>query len=60
MSDSTREALLARVRDGDLRLHELEDHTDAETAAAVDLDAGAVRLVDQGPDPRSFDPSDCP
>jgi hydroxymethylglutaryl-CoA reductase (NADPH) len=35
MSDSTHDALLARVRDGDLRLHELEDHTDAETAAAV-------------------------
>jgi len=35
MSDSTHDALLARVRDGDLRLHELEDHADAETAAAV-------------------------
>ena len=34
MSDSLHD-LLARVRDGDLRLHEVDDHTDAETAATV-------------------------
>ena len=37
-----------------------ETHGYGGVAAAVDVDAGAVRLVDQGPDPRSFDPSDCP
>jgi len=29
-------------------------------AAVVDLDAEAVRTVDQGPDPRPFDAGDCP
>lgn len=29
-------------------------------AAAVDLDAEAVRGIDQGSDPRSFDATDCP
>ncbi|WP_323675669.1 hydroxymethylglutaryl-CoA reductase (NADPH) [Halorubellus sp. PRR65] len=29
------ESLAARVREGDLRLHELEEHADAETAAAA-------------------------
>lgn len=33
MSDPDR--LAARVRDGDLRLHELEEHADAETAASA-------------------------
>ena len=37
-----------------------ETHGYGGVAAAVDLDAGLVRLVDQGPDQRSFDPSDCP
>jgi len=36
MSDTTDPAALAdRVRDGDLRLHELEAHADADTAAAA-------------------------
>ena len=36
MSDTTDPAVLAdRVRDGDLRLHELEAHADADTAAAA-------------------------
>ncbi|OYR43489.1 MULTISPECIES: hypothetical protein [unclassified Halorubrum] len=37
-----------------------ETHGYGGVAAAVDLDAGTVRRVDQGPDPRSFDQSDCP
>jgi len=32
---STAETLAARVREGDLRLYELEDHADADTAAAA-------------------------
>jgi hydroxymethylglutaryl-CoA reductase (NADPH) len=55
MTDPT--DLAARVRDGDLRLYELEDHADAETAAAarrhlleqeigVDLDAIADYTFD--------------
>jgi hypothetical protein len=37
-----------------------ETHGYGGVAAAVDLDAGSVRRVDQGPDPRAFDASDCP
>jgi hydroxymethylglutaryl-CoA reductase (NADPH) len=50
MSDTNANALADRVRDGDIRFHELEDHADADTAATarrrlvasdagVDLDA---------------------
>ncbi|WP_281194184.1 hydroxymethylglutaryl-CoA reductase (NADPH) [Halorubrum sp. F4] len=35
MTDPTVEDLLERVREGDVRLHELDDHVDAETAATV-------------------------
>ena len=35
MTDPTVEDLLERVRDGDVRLHELDDHVDAGTAATV-------------------------
>ncbi|WP_066411228.1 hydroxymethylglutaryl-CoA reductase (NADPH) [Halorubrum aethiopicum] len=35
MTDPTAEDLLERVRDGDVRLHELDDHVDAGTAATV-------------------------
>ncbi|MFC7026390.1 hydroxymethylglutaryl-CoA reductase (NADPH) [Halomicroarcula sp. GCM10025324] len=35
MTDSDAVALAERVREGDLRLYELEDHADAETAAAA-------------------------
>ncbi|GGL27150.1 3-hydroxy-3-methylglutaryl-CoA reductase [Halarchaeum grantii] len=35
MSDHDADALAERVRDGDLRLYELEEHADAETAAAA-------------------------
>ena len=35
MTDPTVEDLLERVRDGDVRLHELDDHVDADAAATV-------------------------
>ncbi|SMO45557.1 hydroxymethylglutaryl-CoA reductase (NADPH) [Halorubrum cibi] len=35
MTDPTVEDLLERVREGDVRLHELDDHVDAGTAATV-------------------------
>lgn len=35
MTDPTVEDLLERVRDGDVRLHELDDHVDAGTAVTV-------------------------
>ena len=35
MTDDVAAELAERVRDGDLRLHELEGHTDADTAAAA-------------------------
>jgi len=35
MTDADAETLAERVREGDLRLHELEAHADAETAAAA-------------------------
>ena len=35
MSDSSASDLAAKVREGELRLHELEDHADAETAVAA-------------------------
>jgi len=35
MSSLTPDDLTERVRDGEIRLHELSDHTDAETAATV-------------------------
>ncbi|MBV0925113.1 hydroxymethylglutaryl-CoA reductase (NADPH) [Halomicroarcula limicola] len=35
MTDTDAETLAERVRDGELRLYELEDHADAETAAAA-------------------------
>jgi len=37
-----------------------ETHGYGGVAAAVDLGAETVRRVDQGPDPRPFDASDCP
>ncbi|RAW45096.1 hypothetical protein DQW50_10645 [Halorubrum sp. 48-1-W] len=37
-----------------------ETHEYGGVAAVVDLDAREVRRVDQGPEPRSFDASDCP
>ncbi|WP_144926489.1 hypothetical protein [Halorubrum salsamenti] len=37
-----------------------QTHGYGGVAAAVDLDGGAVRRVDQGSDPRTFDASDCP
>jgi hypothetical protein len=37
-----------------------ETHGYGGVAALADLDAGAVHGVEQGPDPRSFDASDCP
>ncbi len=35
MTETTAETLADRVREGDLRLHELEDHADADVAAAA-------------------------
>ncbi|WP_299333615.1 hydroxymethylglutaryl-CoA reductase (NADPH) [Haloplanus sp.] len=35
MSDTDANTLVDRVRDGDIRLHELEDHADADTAATA-------------------------
>ncbi|ELZ33190.1 hypothetical protein [Halorubrum tebenquichense] len=37
-----------------------ETHEYGGVAAVVDVDDAAVRRVDQGADPRSFDASDCP
>ncbi|MGM0685326.1 MAG: twin-arginine translocation signal domain-containing protein [Halobacteriota archaeon] len=37
-----------------------QTHGYGGVAAVVDLDAEAVRRVDQGADPRSFDEADCP
>jgi hypothetical protein len=37
-----------------------QTHGYGGVAAAVDLDAGTARRVDQGPDPRSFGEADCP
>ncbi|PAU82817.1 hydroxymethylglutaryl-CoA reductase (NADPH) [Halorubrum salipaludis] len=35
MADATPASLAARVRDGEIRFHELEEHADADTAAAA-------------------------
>ncbi|WP_144797792.1 hydroxymethylglutaryl-CoA reductase (NADPH) [Halorubrum depositum] len=35
MTDATPASLAARVRDGEIRFHELEEHADADTAAAA-------------------------
>jgi hydroxymethylglutaryl-CoA reductase (NADPH) len=59
MDETDADTLAARVREGDLRLYELEDHADSETAAAArrhlveaetgaDLDAIADHTFDAG------------